>query len=39
MAPKKTAFGRLDLLRNDKLPQGKKIRIGFVGGGPNSLYA
>ena len=37
MAPKKTAFGRLDLLRNDKLPQGKKIRIGFVGGGPNSF--
>ena len=27
MAPKKMAFGRLDLLRNDKLPKGKKIRI------------
>ena len=37
MAPKKMAFGRLDLLRNDKLPKGKKIRIGFVGGGPNSF--
>lgn len=33
----KIAFGRLDLLRNDKLPNNKKINIGFVGGGPNSF--
>jgi len=34
---KKIAFGRLDLMRNDLLPTKKKIRIGFVGGGPNSF--
>jgi predicted dehydrogenase len=34
---KKMTFGRLDLLRKDVLPRGKKIRIGFVGGGPNSF--
>ncbi len=33
---KKNAFGRLDLLRNDTL-KNKKIRIGFIGGGPNSF--
>jgi len=33
----KMAFGRLDLMRNDLLPKHKKIRIGFVGGGPNSF--
>lgn len=37
MPSKKMAFGRLDLLRKDVLPRGKKIRIGFVGGGPNSF--
>ena len=33
----KMAFGRLDLMRNDLLPNHKKIKIGFVGGGPNSF--
>jgi predicted dehydrogenase len=33
----KIAFGRLDLMRNDLLPKKKKIRIGFIGGGPNSF--
>ena len=33
----KIVFGRLNLMRNDKLPKDKKIRIGFVGGGPNSF--
>ena len=37
MANKKMAFGRLDLMRNDLLPKNKKIRIGFLGGGPNSF--
>ena len=37
MPSKKMTFGRLDLLRKDVLPRGKKIRIGFVGGGPNSF--
>ena len=37
MPAKKMTFGRLDLLRKDVLPRGKKIRIGFVGGGPNSF--
>lgn len=37
MPAKKMTFGRLDLLRKDVLPTGKKIRIGFVGGGPNSF--
>ena len=32
----KIAFGRLELLRNDTL-KNKKIRIGFIGGGPNSF--
>ena len=32
----KIAFGQLDLLRNDSL-KNKKIRIGFIGGGPNSF--
>ena len=33
----KIAFGRLDLMRNDLLPKNKKLKIGFVGGGPNSF--
>lgn len=33
----KIAFGKLNLMRNDLLPNNKKIRIGFVGGGPNSF--
>ena len=33
----KLAFGKLDLLRNDILNNNKKIRIGFIGGGPNSF--
>jgi len=33
----KIVFGRLDLLRNDRLLDKKKIKIGFVGGGPNSF--
>ncbi len=33
----KIAFGKLNLLRNDILNNQNKIRIGFVGGGPNSF--
>ena len=33
----KIAFGKLNLLRNDILDNQQKIRIGFVGGGPNSF--
>ncbi len=33
----KIAFGKLNLLRNDILSNQKKIRIGFIGGGPNSF--
>tara|TARA_A100000164_G_scaffold102272_1_gene89552 strand:+ start:225 stop:389 length:165 start_codon:yes stop_codon:yes gene_type:complete len=33
----KLAFGRLDQLRNDVLNKNKKIKIGFIGGGPNSF--
>ncbi len=33
----KIAFGRLNLMRNDQIGKNKKIRIGFVGGGPNSF--
>ena len=33
----KIAFGRLDLMRNDLLKGKQKIKIGFVGGGPNSF--
>ena len=33
----KIAFGKLNLLRNDQLNNKQKIRIGFVGGGPNSF--
>ncbi len=33
----KIAFGRLDLLRSDRLNNKRKIRIGFIGGGPNSF--
>ena len=34
---KKVVFGRLGLMRNDTLPKNKKIKIGFVGGGPSSF--
>ena len=37
MPKKKIAFGRLDLLRSDRLNNKKRIRIGFIGGGPNSF--
>ena len=33
----KIAFGKLNLLRNDILNNNKKIRIGFIGGGPSSF--
>ena len=33
----KIAFGKLNLLRNDQLNNQKKIKIGFIGGGPNSF--
>jgi len=33
----KIAFGRLNQMRNDELGKNNKIRIGFVGGGPNSF--
>ena len=33
----KIAFGKLNLMRNDILRNQKKIRIGFIGGGPNSF--
>ena len=33
----KIAFGKLNLLRNDQLNNKNKIKIGFVGGGPNSF--
>ena len=33
----KIAFGKLNLLRNDMLNNQEKIRIGFIGGGPNSF--
>ena len=33
----KIAFGKLNLLRNDILNKNKKIRIGFIGGGPSSF--
>ena len=33
----KIAFGRLNQMRNDQIGKNKKIRIGFVGGGPNSF--
>ena len=33
----KLAFGKLNLMRDDKLVGKNKIRIGFVGGGPNSF--
>ena len=34
---KKVVFGRLGLMRNDTLSKNKKIKIGFVGGGPSSF--
>ena len=33
----KIAFGKLKLLRNDQLNNKNKIKIGFIGGGPNSF--
>jgi len=33
----KIAFGKLNLLRNDQLNNINKIKIGFIGGGPNSF--
>ena len=33
----KIVFGKLNLMRNDLLEGNSKIRIGFVGGGPNSF--
>ncbi len=33
----KLAFGRLNLLRGDTLNGSKRIKIGFIGGGPNSF--
>ena len=33
----KIVFGKLNLMRNDLLDGKSKIRIGFVGGGPNSF--
>ena len=33
----KIAFGELNLLRNDQLNNKNKIKIGFIGGGPNSF--
>ena len=33
----KIVFGKLNLLRNDQLNNKNKIKIGFVGGGPNSF--
>ena len=33
----KIVFGKLDQMRNDKVLTEDKIRIGFVGGGPNSF--
>ena len=33
----KIVFGKLDQMRNDQVQSGNKIRIGFVGGGPNSF--
>jgi len=33
----KIAFGKLDLMRNDSILSKDKIRIGFIGGGPNSF--
>ena len=32
-----TAFGKLNLMRNDSVLSKNKIRIGFIGGGPNSF--
>ena len=34
---KKLVFGKLNLLRSDLLNNKYKIRIGFIGGGPNSF--
>ena len=34
---KDIVFGKLDQMRNDQLSADHKIRIGFIGGGPNSF--
>ncbi len=37
MKKNKSPFGKLNLFKNDQLLAGKKLRIGFIGGGPNSF--
>ena len=37
MKKNKTPFGKLNLFKNDQLHNNKKLRIGFIGGGPNSF--
>ena len=37
MKKEKNPFGELNLFRNDQIKNGKKLKIGFVGGGPNSF--
>ena len=37
MKKNKTPFGKLNLFKNDQLHNSKKLRIGFIGGGPNSF--
>ena len=37
MSKEKNPFGKLNLFRNDQIKNGKKLKIGFVGGGPNSF--
>jgi len=37
MKKEKNPFGELNLFRNDQLNNNKKLRIGFIGGGPNSF--
>ena len=37
MNKEKNPFGELNLFRNDQIKNGKKLKIGFVGGGPNSF--
>ena len=37
MSKEKNPFGELNLFRNDQIKNGKRLKIGFVGGGPNSF--
>ena len=37
MKKEKNPFGELNLFRNDQIKNGKRLKIGFVGGGPNSF--